>query len=256
MNSAIAAVLLLPWFFHSTFAETFSFNEGGIIRGPVEQKKLALVFTGHTYAEGAPIILHQLKQHHAKASFFLTGDFLANTNFQPIVERVIKDQHYLGPHSDRHLLYCPWEGPKRTLISRKEFRDDMESNLKRIASFRVPRKSVRYFLPPFEHYNQEIVDWSGEMNLRLVNYTPGSRSNADYTGEAEKNFVSSARIFDSIVEKERTDPRGLNGFILLLHIGAGPGRQDKFASRFEDLLNFLQERGYALVRIDSLLESK
>jgi hypothetical protein len=54
------------------------------------------------------------------------------------------------------------------------------------------------------------------MGLTLINFTPGTRSNADYTGEADTNFVSSQAIFDSIVNKEREDPHGLNGFILLL----------------------------------------
>jgi peptidoglycan/xylan/chitin deacetylase (PgdA/CDA1 family) len=260
MSAQIASftrILFLFALLHSpSHAAPFTVREGGIIRGPLEKKQLALVFTGQTYAERADTILDQLKLHHAQASFFLTGDFLANTNFRGIVQRLIKEQHYVGPHSDKHLLYCPWDGPKRTLISHKEFYDDLESNLKKLESLGLRRTNVRYFLPPFEHYNQQIVDWTAEMHMQVVNYSPGTRSNADYTGEGDKNFVSSSRIFDSIVEKERTDPHGLNGFILLLHVGAGPERQDKFASRFGELLDYLQKRGYAMVRVDTLLQSR
>ena len=98
------------------------------------------------------------------------------------------------------------------------------------------------------------MDWAKELGLTLVNFTPGTRSNADYTGEAEKNFVSSKTIFDSIVAQERQDPHGLNGFILLLHIGSGPGRADKFPTRFGELLDFLSGKGYQFVRVDELLE--
>ena len=90
----------------------------------------------------------------------------------------------------------------------------------------------------------------------MVNFTPGTRANADYTGEADKNFVSSQAIFDSIVKREHEDPHGLNGFILLLHLGSGPGRADKFHTRFGELLDCLSKQGYQFVRVDELLELK
>jgi hypothetical protein len=95
-----------------------------------------------------------------------------------------------------------------------------------------------------------------ERVLALVNFTPGTRSNADYTGEADKNFVSTKAIFESIVRQEQQDPHGLNGFILLLHIGSGPGRADKFPARFGELLDYLAGKGYQFVRVDELLEAK
>jgi len=229
---------------------------GGVIRGPVLTKRLALVFTGHTFAEGGETILDQLARHRAKASFFLTGDFLANPDFQLLVRRVIADGHYLGPHSDQHLLYCDWDDPNKTLITRRQFRADLGANLKRIEHFGVDRSMVRFFLPPFEQFNRDIARWSAELGLTVVNFTPGTRANADYTSEADRNFVSSQAIFDSIVKREREDPHGLNGFILLLHIGSGPGRTDKFANRFGEMLDFLAAKGYEFVRVDELLEAR
>jgi len=231
-------------------------REGGIIRGPTSARRLALVFTGHKYAEGGPQILDELARHKAKGSFFFTGKFLTRGEFQPLIRRLVAEGHYLGPHSDRHVLYCPWDGPRKTLISRAEFRADLERNLKKIERCGVKRAQVRYFLPPYEHYNQEIVDWSAELGLTVVNFTPGTRANADYTGEADRNFVSSEIIFNSILRKEQQDPRGLNGFLLLMHIGAGPGRTDKFAARLGELLDYLAGKGYAFVRVDDLLAAR
>ena len=122
--------------------------------------------------------------------------------------------------------------------------------------FGVRRAQVRYFLPPYEYYNQEIVDWAKAMGLTVVNFTPGTRSNADYTGEADSNFVSTRTIFDSIVAREKKDTNGLNGFMLLVHIGSGPGRTDKFPACFGELLDYLRGKGYEFVRVDELLEPK
>jgi len=234
--------------------EANTISDGGIIRGPVLAKRLALVFTGHTFAEGGETILDQLAKHRAKASFFFTGDFLANPDFRSLVRRVVADGHYLGPHSDKHLLYCDWDKMDRTLVTREQFRADLNANLKWIGRFGVDRSTVRFFLPPFEQFNRDIAGWSAELGLTVVNFTPGTRANADYTGEADRNFVSTRVIFDSIVRREREDPHGLNGFILLLHVGSGPGRADKFANHFGELLDFLAAKGYTCVRVDELLE--
>jgi endoglucanase len=231
-------------------------REGGIIRGPTLAPRLALVFTGHGFAEGGETILNGLARHKGKGSFFFTGAFLTNASFRPLIRRIVSEGHYLGPHSDTHVLYCPWEGPKKTLVTHAEFEADLDSNLHKIESFGVKRPQIRYFLPPYEHYNQEIVDWSRAMGLTVVNFTPGTRSNADYTGEADSNFVSSQTIYDSILRKEQQDPHGLNGYLLLLHIGSGPGRVDKFAARFGPLLDYLAGKGYQFIRVDALLEPR
>jgi peptidoglycan/xylan/chitin deacetylase (PgdA/CDA1 family) len=226
---------------------------GGIVRGPTGERKIALEFTGHGFAEGGEVILDELARHQGKASFFVTGEFLDNPKFRGLVERIVKEGHYLGPHSDKHLLYCSWESDRKTLVSHGAFLQDVRENVAKITRCGVERSQIRYFLPAFEHYNQQIVDWAKELDLTLVNYTPGTRSNADYTGEAEKNFVSSKAIFDSIVAKEKHDPDGLNGFLLLLHLGSGPDRKDKFHTRFGALLDGLAGKGYRFVTIRDLL---
>lgn len=231
----------------------FEYLDGGIIRGPKDKKQIALEFTGGYFAEGGHVILDELKKHHAKASFYFIGDFFRIPEYKQIIERIIEEEHYLGPHSDKHPLYCPWEGVKKTLVTKEEFMNDLENNLKEIEKFGVKRSEIKYWIPPFEWYNQEIVGWSKEKGLTLVNYTPGTRSNADYTEDDDKRFVPSQVILDSIIKKEQEDPNGLNGFLLLLHIGAGPKRTDKMHNKFGELLDYLQKKDYQFVRIDELL---
>jgi len=45
------------------------------LRGDTSSKKIALVFTGHEFADGGDYIAEVLKKNKVKASFFLTGDF-------------------------------------------------------------------------------------------------------------------------------------------------------------------------------------
>lgn len=69
-----------------------------------------------------------------------------------------------------------------------------------------------------------------------------------------KNYIDSNAIFESIKKYEAADPSGLNGFILLFHIGAGPHRPDKFYSYLSELIDWLRFRNYRMVRIDELLQ--
>jgi peptidoglycan/xylan/chitin deacetylase (PgdA/CDA1 family) len=230
--------------------------DGAIVRGPTETRQLALVFTGHEFAEGAPTILDALARRRVKASFFLTGTFLRDPGKAPLVARMVRDGHYVGAHSDAHLLYAPWTGPKVTLVSREAFTADLERNLEALQPFGVPRAQARFFLPSYEWYTEEIAAWTRAAGLTLVCHTPGTRSNADYTEEGTPQFVPTDVIFESILRREREDPHGLNGFLLLLHVGAGPGRTDKFHRRFGELADALAARGYTFARVDELLQSR
>jgi len=237
-------------------ANHFEYFNGAVIRGDKTHKAIALSFTGHEFAEGGETILNELHKRRAKGSFFLTGDFVANSEFQPLVRRIAAEGHYFSVHSDKHLLYCSWDKDRKTLVTQAQFDSDLKSNYQRFKPLKLAQQPGRYFIPPYEHYNPQIVQWADAMDTTLINYTPGTRSHADYTKETDKNFTPSQVIFESILKREQTDPHGLNGFVLLLHIGSGPGRADKFHTRFGELLDCLTDRGYEFVRVDELLDPK
>lgn len=228
-------------------------DRGAVIRGDVSEKKISLVFTGHEFADGGETIRSVLKKTKTPAGFFFTGDFYRNAAFASLINSLIQDGHYLGPHSDKHLLYCSWEKRDELLVSKEEFSADILANYEAMARFGITKDGAPFFIPPYEWYNEAIVEWSRELGLILFNFSPGTKSNADYTTPDMPNYQSAEAISQSILDYERTDPRGLNGFILLVHIGSHPDRKDKFHVRLEELIAELQSRGYVFVRIDELL---
>lgn len=228
--------------------------EGGVVRGDPSEQRLALIFTGGEFGEGSEHVLNVLRDQQLKASFFVTGDFLRKPDLVPQLERALADGHYVGPHSDEHPLYCPWDDRKKTLISEEEFRADLSKNiadLRALGALDDASKPV-YFIPPYEWYNADQSAWAKKMNVLLFNFTPGSGSNRDWAPEGHRSFVSSQRIVDDILAYEQKDPHGLNGFILLLHLGSE--RKDKTFLLLEPLVSELKRRGYAFVRIDELLK--
>lgn len=234
-------------------AGNLQFDHGAVIRGSTAEKKIALIFTGHEFADGGEIIRSILEKTKTLAGFFLTGDFYRQPAFAPLIRSLIQDGHYLGPHSDKHLLYCSWEKQEELLVSKEEFAADILNNYRAMAVFGISKDAAPYFIPPYEWYNEAVVAWAKELGLTLFNFTPGTSSNADYTTPDMPNYKSSAAIYQSILEYERTDPRGLNGFILLGHIGTHPDRKDKFYARLDELIIELQRKGYLFIRVDQLL---
>ena len=225
---------------------------GGIVRGDPSEKKLALIFTGHEFADGAQVIRSTLKKNRVKASFFFTGDFYRK--FPSLARNLQHDGHYLGPHSDNHVLYADWEKRDSTLVSRDTFENDLKDNYATMEKIGLKMEPKRYFVPPYEWYNQEISDWAKTMDVQIINFTPGTTSNADYTTPDMNNYLSSQTIYRNILAYEEKNT--LNGFLLLMHIGTNPKRTDKLYNRLNDLIGELKHRGYEFVRVDELLQNR
>ena len=232
----------------------FTYSHGGIIRGDSTRKNIALVFTGHEFAEGGDFIASTLKQEKINASFFFTGNFYRNTQFWPLIRQLKNDNYYLGAHSNEHLLYCDWNDRNKVLVSKNEFGSDLLNNYAELTAYGVDKMHSKYFLPPFEWYNDSISAWTKQLGLQLINYTPGTLSHADYTTLKDKNYRNSEAIYNSIVDYEASKHAGLNGFMLLMHIGAGPDRTDKFYTRLPQLIKYLKQKGYQFQTVDRLLK--
>jgi endoglucanase len=229
-------------------------SHGGIIRGDTTVKKIALVFTGDEFADGGNYIATVLQQQNIHGSFFLTGNFYRNSKFNPIIKKLKENRNYLGSHSGKHLLYCDWEKRDSLLVTHQQFKEDLQNSYRELRQLDIDKNNAHYFLPPYEWYNDSIAMWTQEMGLELVTFSPGTRSTADYTyPEMGNKYVSSDTIMNSILQFEKQSTNGLNGFILLSHIGTDPGRTDKFYYYLPALIKYLKNRGYQFVKINELL---
>ena len=222
-------------------------KQGVIRRIHPNEKNIYLVFSAHDKAEGAGHILKVLDKKDCKASFFFTGDFLRDKQFQSTVKKVINDGHYLGAHSDKHLLYCDWSKRDSLLVARNTFERDLKENYKALQQFGINSEKASWFLPPYEWYNSATVNWADALGLATINFTPGIRSNADYTTLDMVNYMSSDKIIKSIFQVE--EEQGLRGAIMLIHPGTEEKRADKFYLRLEELIERLQAEGYNFKRL-------
>ena len=130
-------LLLFSWARAQPGQSPFQYNLGAIVRGDSSVKELALVFTGDEFADGGSYIAKLLERQGVKGSFFLTGKFYRNPEFASIVDALAADGHYLGAHSDQHLLYCDWVNRDSLLVTREEFLVDLENNYKAMEAFGI-----------------------------------------------------------------------------------------------------------------------
>lgn len=225
--------------------------DGGIIRTNPKKKTIALVFTAADKRDGEDYIINTLKKHGIKAGFFFTGEFYEK--FPDTIQRLLHEGHYVGSHSYGHLLYMPWENRDSLLASQSEFENDMEKSFSLLEKACIHYKDAKYFIPPYEYYNQTISSWAKGMGLQVVNFTPGTLSNADYTTPDMSNYRSSKVIFDRILTMEKNE--GLNGHIMLFHFGTDNSRTDKFYKGYLDkLINHLKKKGYSFVSLKDAIE--
>ena len=236
-----------------SFQLSVTFDHGAIIRGNTNKKQIALVFTADEFADGGKIILSTLQKQHIKGSFFFSGRFYRNPAFKSLIKQAKQQGHYLGPHSDQHLLYCDWTNRDSLLVTKQKFTNDLTANIKAIEQFGVKRSAIKYFIPPYEWFNDSITLWAKQKGMQLINYSPGTKSTADYTTPDMKNYKPSDEIYRSIIDKEKTEPNGLNGFILLVHFGTDPKRTDKFYNHLDELITELKHDHYQFTTIDELM---
>jgi len=237
---------------HLVWPSNVVVQDRAMVRADTTEKKIALVFTADEYAEGLPFIQQTLQEQNIKGSFFFTGRLYRNKQYQPLIKQLFQQQHYLGAHSDQHILYNDWKNRDSMLVTRDSLEKDYQRNITAMKQLGVyPANRLPYFIPPYEWWNKRIGKWFAEMGVRLFSFTPGTRTNADYTwpemGTAYKSREELMQLLRDFEVKHT-----LNGAILLVHAGTDPRRKDKLYKLLPELIQELKTKGYSFNKIDHL----
>lgn len=215
---------------------------GAAIRITPEQKKIYLIFSADTRFNGGPHILRTLEKLGVKGSFFLTGNCLRKEEHKELIGKIIEGGHYVGGHSDNHLLYAPWDNRDSSLVSRDSLVRDFKLNMEELEKFGIRSEDARWFLPPYEYYNSDNVKWLENIGVNVVNLTPGTATSADYTTADMPNYRSSQTLINTLLEFEKNV--GLDGAVILIHPGIESGRPDPLYMRLGEIIRTLRKRGY------------
>jgi peptidoglycan/xylan/chitin deacetylase (PgdA/CDA1 family) len=239
-----------------SIAADYTLQQGAVVRGSIQKKEIALVFTGDEFGEGLGTIRETLQKEKVPAAFYFTGRFYRNDSFTNDIKRLYHDGHLLGPHSDQHILYCDWKKRDSTLVSRDSLLQDLKNNLTAMRALGIPDDGFSgLYIPPYEWWNREVAGWLAEEGIRLFSCTAGLGTPADYTyPEMGAAYKSNDQILQILNKASNEQQNGLNGSILLIHAGADTRRKEKLFTQLKSIIKKYSQQGYRFVRIDQLIK--
>lgn len=196
-----------------------------IERGAGHRPEVALTFDAGSDWRPVKKILDALEAHHARATFFLTGEWVEKN---PKTTRLIADAgHEIGNHS--------WNHPAFTHLSDEEIREQLRRTEAKI--FEVTGKSSRpYFRPPLGDRDGRVRRLVGEEGFLTIYWSLDSRDSVD-------------RGITSDTIRERVLGKSKSGSIVLLHCGSQAS-----ADALPAILDGLESKGLTQVPLSRLLQ--
>lgn len=187
-------------------------------------KYIALTFDDGPSAAVTPKVLQALKDHNAKATFFMLG---SQAEYYPgLVREVAKAGHEIGNHSGSH--------PDLSKADAAKIRDEIAGTTKTIKD--AAGVDVNHFRPPYGAYNEGVIDYMNETGQSIILWSVDS---------LDWKYRNSETVRQTILQQASP------GAIVLMH-----DIHPTTADALPDLLSALEQEGYEFVTVSQLLEWK
>jgi len=239
---------------------TFRATTADTTRGDTSVREIAFTFDGGSDANIAGDILDSLRARNVRATMFLTGQFI---RLHPEwVRRIVADGHEIGNHLDTHPHLTTYETNRRQQTLATVTREFLLGQLRRAEESLVGltgQAMAPLWRAPFGEHNAEIRAWAAQVGYRHISWTRGAGTAEDLdtrdwvADRSSRSYRSREEIAARIVEFGNGRPEGLNGGIVLMHLGTHR-RTDRPHEMLPDILKGLQAQGYRLVTISQLLQ--
>jgi peptidoglycan-N-acetylglucosamine deacetylase len=204
-------------------------------RIPTAQRVVALTFDAGANADAVGSILTTLAQQHVTATFFLTGDFVAD--FPDPARRIAAAGHRVGNHSVNH--------PHFPSLSDAEIRAQLSAAAATIRSTTGANPAPLFRFPYGDRDSRTIavVNAAGYVPVRWTVDSLGWQGTID--GSRTAAFVT-----------QRVVAAATAGEIVLMHVGSNPDDHSMLdAQALPGVIAALRAQGYGFVTLDALLAS-
>jgi polysaccharide deacetylase family sporulation protein PdaB len=188
-----------------------------------EKKQISLTFDSAWGNEDLDSILETLQSYHVSASFFVTGEWVAN--YPNEVQKIHANGHDLGNHSEHHknMSQLTSETCTSELLT-------VHERMKNLIGV-----EMNIFRPPYGDYNDTVIKTAASCGYFTIQWSVDSLDWKDYG-------------IDSIIKTVTKHPELKNGAIILLHTGS------KYtAEALPLLIEQLQAQGYEFVPVSKLI---
>lgn len=197
---------------------------------PMQEKKVALTFDDGPYPRSTGPILDLLKNHEAKATFFVVGNRIQR--FPELILREAREGHEIANHTHNHIYF------NRHTDSAK-LQEEIIQVEEHLLALHIEKPQL--FRPPGGYYNDAMV-----RKVRSLGYTTILWSWHQDTKDWRKPGVQA--IVDRVMNHVR------NGDIILFHDYV-PGSMETVEA-LKQILPALKKQGYECVTVSELLHSR
>jgi peptidoglycan/xylan/chitin deacetylase (PgdA/CDA1 family) len=194
---------------------------------------VALTFDAGANADAVGSILATLAQQHITATFFLTGDFVAD--FPEPAGRIAAAGHRIGNHSVNH--------PYFTSLADGQIRKQLSDAAAAISNTTGKNPAPLFRFPYGDRDARTIatVNAAGYLPVRWTVDSLGWQGGMN--GSRDAAFVT-----------QRVVAAAIPGEIVLMHVGSNPDDHSMLdAAALPDIIAALRSQGYGFVTLDALL---
>ncbi len=226
-----------------------------LTRGNMGRKEIAFTFDAGSNAKVASEILDLLKEQNIQSTMFLTGQFVESN--AEIVKRIASAGHEVGNHLMKHDHLID---PKsmRTALTRQELMVQLHQVEKRYEAV-TGRSMSKLWRAPYGEINQEIIDWASSMGYTHVGWTRSGKlslDTLDWVADPKSSLYRTPdEIMNRILAFEKADHNGLNGGIVLMHLGSERPTNEMPHRKLSQLFDQLFKKGYKGVTVSEVLRS-
>jgi Predicted xylanase/chitin deacetylase len=230
--------------------------------GTIDKKLIALTFDGGSNSSTVNDILDTLKSRNVKATMFVTGDFIRA--FPDAVRRIVAEGHEVGNHTFSHPHLTSW-AQDHTNTTLPAISEPYLCNQLRRADSLFLSITGGHLAPlwraPYGEKNRSICLWAQRCGYIHVGWRQGKTwrqglDSNDWTPDEETpGYHSPEQVVDKILALANGAPDGINGGIVLMHLGSE--RKDANAQMFKmlgKLIDALNGLGYSFVTISEMLK--
>lgn len=234
----------------------YSFNNGSC-----ELPMVSITFDGGSLANAAMNILDTLNSRNVKTTMFLTGQFIRK--HPEIVQKIVDHGHELGNHTLNHPRLTSFSENRlqRTLapVTQSVIFKELISADRLLAS-----TTGIHFAPlwraPYGEYNEQLCKWARDAGYMHVGWRQGRSwkdgfdTNDWITDSETPGFKTPDEVFTKIVTLANTKPYGINGGIILMHLGTlRKNRSEQVHFKLGVLIDSLRVLGYEIVPVSEMM---
>ncbi|MGI6421942.1 MAG: polysaccharide deacetylase family protein [Syntrophomonadaceae bacterium] len=195
-------------------------NKEAIYQGNTGKKVVAICVNVDWGEEYIPAMLEEFKKAQAQVTFFVTGSW-AEKNPE-LLKQMSEAGHSIQNHAYKHVHFSSLSDAEAQAQIKKA-----EAVIEKIIG-----KKTRFFAPPYGEQNDRLVKAAGEIGYELIMW---SVDTIDWQKPSPQTIV------------KRVGNKVHNDAIILMH------PTDPTLQALPDLLAYLQDQGYGMITIDSIL---